>query len=60
MPRDTLQIMNRLTRHKTERQRFIKLKEVQANAQANAFAPHLILPQRTQAHPPPITKLTIK
>jgi hypothetical protein len=30
-----------------------KLKEVQANPQSNAFAPHLILPQRTQAHPPP-------
>jgi len=25
---------------------------VQADTQANAFAPHLILPNRTQAHPP--------
>lgn len=32
-----------------------KLKELQADTQANAFAANLILPQRTQAHPPPKT-----
>lgn len=53
MPRDTLHKMNRQTKQKTESQRFVKLKEVQAKTQTNAFAPHLILPQRTQAHPPP-------
>jgi Zn-dependent peptidase ImmA (M78 family) len=34
-------------------QPFAKLKEVQADTQANAFAANLILPNRTQAHPPP-------
>jgi hypothetical protein len=38
----------------TKCQRFVKLKELQAATQANAFAAHLILPNRTQAHPPPI------
>jgi Zn-dependent peptidase ImmA (M78 family) len=32
-----------------------KLKELQANTQANAFAAHLILPNRTQC--PPTTQL---
>ncbi len=32
-----------------------KLKEVQSTAQSQRFAPHLILPQRTQAHPPPFS-----
>ena len=36
-------------------QRFAKLKELQADTQANPFAAHLILPNRTQAHPPPKT-----
>jgi Zn-dependent peptidase ImmA (M78 family) len=47
------------TRQQTDRnggrkcQRFAKLKELQSHTQANAFAAHLILPNRTQAHPPP-------
>jgi Zn-dependent peptidase ImmA (M78 family) len=32
-------------------QSFVKLKELQANTQANAFAAHLILPNRTQCPP---------
>jgi hypothetical protein len=32
----------------TKCQRFAKLKELQANTQINAFAAHLILPNRTQ------------
>jgi hypothetical protein len=34
MPRDTLHKINRQIKHKTERQRFAKLKEVQANTQS--------------------------
>jgi len=56
IPRDTLQTMNRPTKHKTESQSYSKLKEVQANAQSQCFAPHLILPKRTKAHPPPKDK----
>jgi hypothetical protein len=37
IPRDTLQTMNRPTKHKTESQRFAKLKEVQANAQSQSY-----------------------
>ena len=39
----------------TKCQRFVKLKELQAETQANAFAAHLILPNRTQS--PPTTRL---
>jgi hypothetical protein len=39
----------------TKCQRFVKLKELQADTQANAFAAHLILPKRTQS--PPTTRL---
>ena len=35
-------------------QRFAKLKELQADTQAKAFAAHLILPKRTQS--PPTTR----
>ena len=35
-------------------QPFAKLKELQADTQANAFAAHLILPNRTQS--PPTTR----
>ena len=48
------------TRQQTDRnggricQRFAKLKELQADTQANAFAAHLILPNRTQS--PPTTR----
>lgn len=38
----------------TKCQRFVKLKELQADTQANAFAAHLILPNRTQS--PPTTR----
>jgi Zn-dependent peptidase ImmA (M78 family) len=38
----------------TKCQRFVKLKELQAETQANAFAAHLILPNRTQS--PPTTR----
>jgi hypothetical protein len=38
----------------TKCQRFAKLKELQADTQANAFAAHLILPNRTQS--PPTTR----
>jgi len=45
------------TRQQTDRnegrkcQRFAKLKELQADTHANAFAAHLILPNRTQSPP---------
>jgi hypothetical protein len=42
---------------KTKCQPFVKLKELQSNTQANAFAAHLILPNRTQS--PPITHSAI-
>jgi hypothetical protein len=38
----------------TKCQRFVKLKELQAYTQANAFSAHLILPNRTQS--PPTTR----
>jgi Zn-dependent peptidase ImmA (M78 family) len=38
----------------TKCQPFAKLKELQADTQANAFAAHLILPNRTQS--PPTTR----
>ena len=38
----------------TKSQRFVKLKELQADTKANAFAAHLILPNRTQS--PPTTR----
>jgi|GEM_PF-6382394 len=38
----------------TKCQRFVKLKELQAYTRANAFAAHLILPNRTQS--PPTTR----
>jgi hypothetical protein len=38
----------------TKCQRFVKLKELQADTRANAFAAHLILPNRTQS--PPTTR----
>ena len=37
-----------------------KLKELQADTQANAFAAHLILPNRTQSPPTIQTKLLTK
>jgi len=43
----------RTLKRQTKCQRFVKLKELQADTQVNAFAAHLILPNRTQAHPPP-------
>jgi hypothetical protein len=36
-------------------QRFAKLKELQAVTRANAFAAHLILPNRTQSPPTTLT-----
>ena len=44
-----------INRQKNRRkcQRFAKLKELQSDTRANAFAAHLILPNRNQAHPPP-------
>jgi Zn-dependent peptidase ImmA (M78 family) len=41
-------------------QRFVKLKELQADTQANAFAAHLILPNRTQSPPTTLTKISSK
>jgi hypothetical protein len=35
----------------TKCQRFVKLKELQADTQTNAFAAHLILPKRTKSPP---------
>ena len=43
----------RTVSRQTKCQPFAKLKELQAEPQANAFAAHLILPKPTQAHPPP-------
>jgi hypothetical protein len=37
MPSDILQTMNSQTKHKTEYQRFVKLKEMQAKAQSQLF-----------------------
>jgi hypothetical protein len=34
-----------------DNQRFVKLKELQAYTQTNAFAAHLIFPNRTQSPP---------
>jgi Zn-dependent peptidase ImmA (M78 family) len=39
----------------TKCQRFVKLKELQADSQANAFAAHLILPNRTKSPPTTLT-----
>ncbi len=39
------------TEKRTDSQHFAKLKELQADTQANAFAAHLILPSRTQSPP---------
>ena len=44
----------RTIKRQTKCQPFAKLKELQAETQANAFAPHLILPNRTQS--PPTTR----
>ena len=41
-------------KRQTKCQRFVKLKELQADPQAKAFAAHLILPNRTQS--PPTTR----
>ena len=49
---DTTDIKQTLKRQ-TKCQRLAKLKELQAATQANAFAAHLILPNRTKARPPP-------
>jgi hypothetical protein len=38
-------------------QRFVKLKELQADTQAKTFAAHLILPNRTKS--PPTKRLAI-
>ena len=43
----------RTEKRQTKCQRFAKLKEVFANAQVETKTPHLILPNRTQAQPPP-------
>ena len=43
----------RTDKWQTKCQPFAKLKELQAATRANAFAAHLILPNRTQPHPPP-------
>ncbi|MBS0647324.1 MAG: hypothetical protein JSR97_12160 [Verrucomicrobia bacterium] len=45
---------NRTVKRQTKCQPFAKLKELQADTQANAFAAHLILPNRTQS--PPTTR----
>jgi Zn-dependent peptidase ImmA (M78 family) len=45
---------NSAKNRQTKCQRFAKLKELQADTQANAFAAHLILPNRTQS--PPTTR----
>jgi Zn-dependent peptidase ImmA (M78 family) len=44
----------RTIKRQTKCQPFAKLKELQADTQANAFAAHLILPNRTQS--PPTTR----
>jgi Zn-dependent peptidase ImmA (M78 family) len=50
---DTTDIKQTVKRQ-TKCQPFAKLKELQADTQANAFAAHLILPNRTQS--PPTTR----
>ena len=44
----------RTVKRQTKCQPFAKLKELQADTRANAFAAHLILPNRTQS--PPTTR----
>ncbi len=51
--KDDSATMNR-QKKRLDSQPFAKLKELQANTQANAFAAHLILPNRTQS--PPTTR----
>jgi hypothetical protein len=49
--------MNRQTKHKTESQRFVKLKEVQANAQNQSFCTTFNF---TPTHPsPPTTQISL-
>ena len=52
MPRDTLRTLT-IRQKTTEKPTLRKIKRGASQHKANAFAPHLILPQRTQAHPPP-------
>jgi hypothetical protein len=47
-----MQTLNR-QKNGVKSQRFAKLKELQADTQANAIAAHLILPNAPKAHPPP-------
>ena len=46
--------IKRTVKRQTKCQRFVKLEELQAETQANAFAEHLILPNLTQS--PPTTR----
>jgi len=55
----TVQTLNDSAKRQTKCQRFAKLKELQADTQANAFAAHLILPNRTQS-PPTTQTLQLK
>ena len=48
---DTANIEIECYKWTTKFQRFVKLKELQADTQANAFAAHLILPNHTQSSP---------
>lgn len=52
----TVQTINIRADKREKSQPLAKLKELQADKQTNAFAAHLILPNRTQAHPPPQQK----
>jgi hypothetical protein len=46
--KDDTSNIKRTVKRQTKCQPFAKLKELQADTQANAFAAHLILPNRTQ------------
>jgi len=50
-PMTTVQTINDSAKMKDTMPMLRKIKEVQASPQANAFAPHLILPNRTQSPP---------
>ena len=53
MPRDTAPTMNRQTKKMTENQRFVKLKEVQADTQSQRFCTTFNFTPTHQAHPLP-------
>jgi hypothetical protein len=54
-PKDNTTDNKQTKKRQTKCQRYVKLKELQADTQANAFAAHLILPNRTRSPPTTLT-----